>query len=702
MNRIILIGNGFDLAHGLQTSYGHFIDNFWKKQLDDVNDTTRWKKPKNPNDRYYTFENKFFSIRLAKKFVEQVKQGNNDDIFFEKVDTLKKSIEYYNNNFLESIENQYRRLQHWFDIEELYFRQLKNCKDRYKNDRDSYEIYTIKQLNKDFRDIKLALVEYLQYEAHKVTDDLGGAELHQKLLEFFIEKAKINNGTEQDITEIMFLSCNYIETETIYIENDKLKTKKIQIKPVHIHGIIDDTEKCEDNVIFGYGDESASESSDIENLNNNEFLENVKSIKYIVSPAYKELLNFMKKDDYDVFIFGHSCGNSDRTLLKELFEHERCKAIRYFFYTKKDGTNDFDEKTTNIYRAFGEKSKFREKMLEFNENDEFSSEKIKPNEGLRIGKEIEYDKKSMAIEGKVSENKIDINVIKKEETEQPAKVSQSIDGIIAQLTNGENLIKVNGGEFDMGSNDYDDEKPIHKVILDDFYMCRYQVTQKKWKEIMGNSPSWFSKEGGGKDKIKNLDEAELSNLPVECISWYDAIEFCNKLSKKYGLDEYYSIDEREITINFGAKGFRLPTEAEWEYAARGGNQSKKFKYSGSDNLKDVAWYYENSGDAELEGKWEYDKLEENNCRTHAVGTKQFNELGLYDMSGNVWEWCFDRYGSYDARSQKNPQGAFSGSSRVLRGGSWDGGAQSCRVSDRNYDAPGDRDNSIGFRLALGS
>ena len=684
MNRIILIGNGFDLAHGLKTSYGHFIDNFWKKQLDDVNDTTKWKKPKNPNDRYYTFENKFFSIRLAKKFIEQVKKGNNDDIFFEKVDALKSSIEYYNNNFLESIENQYRRLQHWFDIEELYFRQLKNCKDRYKNDRDSYEIYTIKQLNKDFRDIKLALVEYLRSEISKVTDDLGKDGLREKLLRFFTEKAKTNDNRagngKKDITieEIMFLSCNYIQNETIYIENNQLKTndktKIIKTKAVHIHGIIDDTEKCEDNVIFGYGDESASESSDIENLNNNEFLENVKSIKYIVSPAYKDLLEFMKKADYDVFIFGHSCGNSDRTLLKELFEHKCCKAIRYFFYTKKDGSNDFDEKATNIYRSFGEKTKFREKMLEFNELDEFSNEKIEPNEGLRIGREIEHDKKSMATEDKALEDKVNINV-DKEKTKQPVKTGKSIDQIIHE----EELIQIDGGEFMMGSDNNDDEKPRHKVTLDGFYMCKYQVTQEQWQKLMKTNINQQ------RDKA-NPDWSlygEGDKYPMYYVNWYEAIEFCNKLSEKYGLAKYYNIDEREITINPGAKGFRLPTEAEWEYAARGGMASQKYKYSGSDNLDDIGWYSKNSKGTANE-----------------VGRMTPNTLGIYDMSGNVWEWCFDRYGSYDSRSQKNPQGAYSGAYRVLRGGSWDRHAVLCAVSCRFYFSPATRGNLIGFRLVL--
>ena len=169
---------------------------------------------------------------------------------------------------------------------------------------------------------------------------------------------------------------------------------------------------------------------------------------------------------------------------------------------------------------------------------------------------------------------------------------------------------------------------------------------------MGNNPSYFS---------------GYSQRPVEKVSWNDCQEFITKLN------------------NLTGKNFRLPTEAEWEYAARGGNKSKGYKYSGSNTVGDVAWYDSNSS-----------------SRTHDVKTKQANELGIYDMSGNVYEWCQDRYGSnyYSSSPETNPTGPTSGSSRVLRGGCWDFIARSCRVSDRGSGIPDFRYNYIGFRLIL--
>lgn len=157
-----------------------------------------------------------------------------------------------------------------------------------------------------------------------------------------------------------------------------------------------------------------------------------------------------------------------------------------------------------------------------------------------------------------------------------------------------------------------------------------------------------------------------NNSPVEKVSWNDVQEFITKLNQKTGAN------------------FRLPTEAEWEYAARGGNKSRGYKYSGSNNIGDVAWYIDNSG-----------------SKTHQVGTKAPNELGIYDMSGNVWEWCQDWYGSYSSGSQTNPTGSSSGSYRVIRGGSWRNNARGCRVSNRDSYTPVNRGSNLGFRLAAG-
>ena len=217
------------------------------------------------------------------------------------------------------------------------------------------------------------------------------------------------------------------------------------------------------------------------------------------------------------------------------------------------------------------------------------------------------------------------------------------------------MVAVKGGTFTMGatseqgSDAESDEKPTHSVTLSDYYIGEFEVTQELWEAVMGSNPSSFNG----------------SNLPVETVSWDDSQEFITKLNGLTG------------------KNFRLPTEAEWEYAARGGNRSGGYKYSGSNNINDVAWYDNNSG-----------------SKTHAVGTKSPNELGIYDMSGNVYEWCQDWYGSYSSGSQTNPQGPSSGSYRVNRGGSWISNARSCRVSNRYNNAPVNRNDYLGLRLAL--
>ena len=218
------------------------------------------------------------------------------------------------------------------------------------------------------------------------------------------------------------------------------------------------------------------------------------------------------------------------------------------------------------------------------------------------------------------------------------------------------MVAVEGGTFQMGAtseqgSDTDsDEKPVHSVTLSDYYIGETEVTQELWTDVMGSNPSYFS---GNPQR------------PVEQVSWNDCQEFIKKLNQLTG------------------KNFRLPTEAEWEYAARGGNKSKGNKYSGSNTIDDVACYDGNSG-----------------AKTHDVKTKQANELGIYDMSGNVWEWCQDRYGGYSSSSQTNPTGPTSGSRRVVRGGSWNYRVSGSRVSNRNGNYPGRRSFNNGFRLVL--
>ena len=241
------------------------------------------------------------------------------------------------------------------------------------------------------------------------------------------------------------------------------------------------------------------------------------------------------------------------------------------------------------------------------------------------------------------------------------------------------MVKVEGGTFTMGAtaeqgSDYDsDELPTHQVTLSDYYIGKYEVTQQLWEYVMsysgtcadGSSMSAYASDVWlGSDPSSSYGVGDY--YPAYYVSYYDIVDiFLPRLNKITG------------------RTYRLPTEAEWEFAARGGKQSKGYKYSGSDNIGVVAWYTGNSG-----GK------------THQVGTKEPNELGIYDMSGNVWEWCGDWYGSYSSSAHTNPTGPSSGLSRVLRGGGWNYNARGCRVSYRDSYFPSYRYANNGFRVVL--
>lgn len=212
------------------------------------------------------------------------------------------------------------------------------------------------------------------------------------------------------------------------------------------------------------------------------------------------------------------------------------------------------------------------------------------------------------------------------------------------------MIAVKGGTFQMGSDDwYYNELPVHRVTLSDYYIGETEVTQELWSAVMGSNPSYFR---------GNMQR------PVEQVSWDACQTFITKLNELTG------------------ETFRVPSEAQWEYAARGGNKSKGYIYSGSNTIDDVAWYSSNCSST-----------------THPVKTKAPNELGIYDMSGNVLEWCSDWYGDYSSAAQTDPTGPATGSSHVSRGGSWDYDASYCRVANRISLAPTFSYNFLGLRLA---
>lgn len=252
---------------------------------------------------------------------------------------------------------------------------------------------------------------------------------------------------------------------------------------------------------------------------------------------------------------------------------------------------------------------------------------------------------------------------------------------------GSNLTFVEGGSF------VNEKSGFHgkTLTVPSFYIGKYEVTQQEWVEVMGANPSEFKGE----------------NLPVEMVSWYDAVVYCNKRSVKEGLTPYYNIDEQKrdadnknehdnvkwtVTINAGANGYRLPTEAEWEYAASGGQASKHYVYSGGDNPDEVAWYWKNAGDKLLSGDWNWPLIENNHNRTKPIGLKKPNELGLYDMSGNVREWCWNWF---------EDENYATGIYRVVKGGGWIGDVSNDAIAFRGKFDPNGFGPDQGFRVARG-
>jgi formylglycine-generating enzyme required for sulfatase activity len=246
------------------------------------------------------------------------------------------------------------------------------------------------------------------------------------------------------------------------------------------------------------------------------------------------------------------------------------------------------------------------------------------------------------------------------------------------------MVKIKGGSFKNTNS------PFYRkgTKINDFYMGRYEVTQKEWLEIMGYNPSKFKGD----------------NRPVEMVSWYECIEYCNKRSLKEGLIPYYNIDREHkdstitnpfdsirwvVSINPHANGYRLPTVAEWEYAASGGRKSKNYEYSGSSDINEVAWYWRNAGKKFLTGVWSWPDIENNGNATKPVGLKKPNELGLYDMSGNVREWCWDMY---------QPQGPEDLQGRTWKGGGWIGAEFCCIISFTGSFEGSGKGADQGFRV----
>jgi len=241
-------------------------------------------------------------------------------------------------------------------------------------------------------------------------------------------------------------------------------------------------------------------------------------------------------------------------------------------------------------------------------------------------------------------------------------------GVFGQQAEDGGLVHIDGGTFTMGSPDNErgrtrSEGPQHQVTVSSFYIGKYEVTQAEYEEIMGANPAHF----------------KGASLPVEQVSWFDAVDYCNKRSVKEGLTPAYKVSGSNVTWDRSANGYRLPTEAEWEYACRAGTQTP---FNSGSSVDAAGWYSGNSGQ-----------------RTHPVGEKQANSWGLYDMHGNVLEWCFDWLGDYSSQAKTDPQGAATGTSRVYRGGCWNFQAQQTRSAYRFGNHQNLRSFIAGFRVA---
>lgn len=414
MNRIILIGNGFDLAHGMPTSYGNFIDDYWQNAIEKIRNKPYWENG---------FENDEFYIQPLPRIWE----GNNDYEALEyNLRNISNNINFKNDFF--AILNKHKSSLNWVDIENDYYFLLKNC---YKKP----SRYTITQLNEEFSVIECLLEQYLtkvekefskgfpsndeeiafkrsiyevvysdfnlrdfseayinnltEIEFQRVYSDiksieeghisLGDNELSErdlKLYQILInnqnKKQKIkdlltsetaNNYFRHRPKEVLFVNFNYTSTETHYEypPTDREFGNDIFTDVIHIHGVLNN--KTDNKIIFGFGDEIDKDYLEIENLNDNEYLKNIKSMKYLESDSYKRLLEFINSNNYQVFIFGHSCGISDRTLLNTLFEHKNCSSVKPYYRKKDDGTDNYSEMIRNISRNFTDKASMRDKVV---------------------------------------------------------------------------------------------------------------------------------------------------------------------------------------------------------------------------------------------------------------------------------------------------------------------------------------------------
>lgn len=359
MNRIILIGNGFDLAHGLKTSYKHFIDNFWenekKKIIEHINKYSGECVAHIENGVY---RDNFIEITKCryKNLITNIK-GSGYEWFknFSRIMSDTQTSVFIRNKFLEKISEK-THLENWVDIEEEYYIQLHECLGNQSGE-------SVKKLNEEFLAVQKALEEYLTEQQNDNATEINETVFTSLFYEKYIEKYPHNPKYKEVYrsTDFLFLTFNYTNTEKAYIDDilSRQDIDRSKIMNIHIHGELG-SEK--NPIIFGYGDEIGEKYKIFEEANNNDYLEYTKSIKYLETNNYKKMLTFIEAGEYEIFVMGHSCGISDRTLLNTLFENENCKSIKVFFH-KKDGKDNYSDVIRNISRNFNDKKLFRKIVL---------------------------------------------------------------------------------------------------------------------------------------------------------------------------------------------------------------------------------------------------------------------------------------------------------------------------------------------------
>lgn len=396
MNRLVIIGNGFDLAHGLPTSYRDFIDDFWSDVANNFDGTNKSKYSNDLIDVNYEFMDHL--LNEVKILIKEVKDFSSFDTFITNYskgfnqnfyDDKNGCKLWFNNNFLKSICNNLSAHK-WVDIENVYYSMLKlNAKLNVKSN-DSNKVNRlnrVKKLNKEFEQIKKLLEKYLlekvnlkfefdfnkngNQEWKKIYDILKPISLlsneHDVLKEFNnsedVEEIKAHfekEKKEELVNKLYFLNFNY--TSTVKAYSDVLNTSEtIESKVNYIHGEIGNI--SDNKVNFGFGDEMDEDYKEIENIDDNEYLKNFKSFQYLQNSNYNDLLSYIESEKFQVLIMGHSCGLSDRTLLNTIFEHKNCRSIKVFYHKKIDESDNYTDIIQNISRHFNDKKLMRERIV---------------------------------------------------------------------------------------------------------------------------------------------------------------------------------------------------------------------------------------------------------------------------------------------------------------------------------------------------